>query len=176
MIVSFRCNYLAHAAQVLATGGDANLGGDDWDAAIADYIAAKALKPRGVDTSSPTARSRLRTLARAAKEQLSDNRAVTVRLPRDADVVLSQQLLEELSKKLFKRCRLPVDQACWQAGVDLGELLEDHALQVCSLAHLSPRFWHGCGSSRERGRCAIVWKASGPRTHRVRSRERRQAV
>lgn len=35
--------------EVLSTGGDAHLGGDDWDAAIARWLIEKHLEPKGVD-------------------------------------------------------------------------------------------------------------------------------
>lgn len=35
--------------EVLSTGGDANLGGDDWDAAIMRWLVDEHLKPARVD-------------------------------------------------------------------------------------------------------------------------------
>lgn len=35
--------------EVLSTGGDANLGGDDWDAAIMQWLVDEHLKPARVD-------------------------------------------------------------------------------------------------------------------------------
>lgn len=37
-------------------------------------------------------------------------------------VQLDQSTLDQLSTDLFRRARLPLDQACWTAGVDLNEL------------------------------------------------------
>lgn len=41
------------------------------------------------------------------------------------EAVLSQQEFESLSADLFRRARLPLDEACWQAGVDLGSVRAD---------------------------------------------------
>lgn len=38
-------------------------------------------------------------------------------------VELTRARLDELSDGLFKRARLPLDAACWQAGVDLNEAM-----------------------------------------------------
>lgn len=38
-------------------------------------------------------------------------------------VTLTQAMLDDMSADLFRRCRLPLDQACWQAGVDLNDLM-----------------------------------------------------
>jgi molecular chaperone DnaK len=35
--------------EVLSTGGDPHLGGDDWDAAIVEWLETTHLKPAGVD-------------------------------------------------------------------------------------------------------------------------------
>lgn len=121
------------AFQVLATGGDATLGGDDWDEAIMTHIDTTYLRPYGIDASAPDIRSRLRTLSRNAKECLSTAHKVAVRLPiggpdgEGVSFTMTRQLLDDLCADLFRRCRLPIEQACWQAGVDLGSVLEGHS-------------------------------------------------
>jgi molecular chaperone DnaK (HSP70) len=118
--------------QVLATGGDPHLGGDDWDAALMQFLDKKCLAPYGVDANDPSIRTNLRGMAEQAKIALSSADQVKVTIPvggpgsSGSEVVLTQQLLDQLSTDLFRRCRLPVDQACWQAGVDLGTVVERH--------------------------------------------------
>lgn len=53
--------------EVLATGGDMTLGGDDWDNAVVDWLLQEHLKPLGVEVSRPAMRARLRAVAEAAK-------------------------------------------------------------------------------------------------------------
>jgi len=42
--------------EVLSAGGDPHLGGDDWDAAIVQWLTREHLQPAGVDTRSPEVR------------------------------------------------------------------------------------------------------------------------
>jgi hypothetical protein len=62
-----------------AAGGDAHLGGDDWDAAIVQWLQQIYLQPAGVDTSSSSMAARLKGLAEYAKVSLSDNEQVIIR-------------------------------------------------------------------------------------------------
>ena len=55
--------------EVVATGGDSALGGDDYDRALVDWVLAKA--GVAVDTLTPTDKAALLRAARAAKEALS---------------------------------------------------------------------------------------------------------
>jgi molecular chaperone HscA len=84
--------------EVIATGGDSALGGDDYDRALADWI----LQQAGMEAATAADKARLKTAARAAKEALSnvDLIAVEVELTRgkvrldvrksDFDTVTSQ--------------------------------------------------------------------------------------
>ncbi|HJV70030.1 Fe-S protein assembly chaperone HscA [Ideonella sp.] len=60
--------------EVVATGGDAALGGDDFDHALADWAAAQA----GIEPHSPHEQRALLMAARAAKEALTDAPAATL--------------------------------------------------------------------------------------------------
>jgi molecular chaperone HscA len=53
--------------EVLATGGDSALGGDDYDAALAEFILAQT----GQTADTPAEKTQIRALARSIKEQLS---------------------------------------------------------------------------------------------------------
>ncbi len=53
--------------EVLATGGDSALGGDDYDAALAELILAQA----GKTADTPAEKAQIKALARSVKEQLS---------------------------------------------------------------------------------------------------------
>ncbi len=57
--------------EVVATGGDSALGGDDYDRALAQWVLAQAGCPQALDTEPPQARARLLQTARAVKEALS---------------------------------------------------------------------------------------------------------
>ena len=59
--------------EVIATGGDSALGGDDYDRALADWILQRA----GVEAATAADKARLKTAARAAKEALSTVELIT---------------------------------------------------------------------------------------------------
>ncbi|MEY4652443.1 MAG: putative chaperone, Hsp70 (DnaK) family [Pseudomonadota bacterium] len=60
--------------EVLATGGDSALGGDDYDRALAEVMVARA----GVQITTPEDKAAIQMAARGAKEALSAQAAVTV--------------------------------------------------------------------------------------------------
>ena len=64
--------------EVVATGGDSALGGDDYDRALADWMLHKA----GVQAASASEKAAIKMAARAAKEKLSDAETVVRAVPR----------------------------------------------------------------------------------------------
>lgn len=89
--------------EVLATGGDTALGGDDFDNAVADWILAEA---RLEDLTSGQHRA-LHTLARGAKEALSERDSVAIDLgvlgAQGRVVTLQREQFEALIQPLVKR-------------------------------------------------------------------------
>ena len=84
--------------QVLATGGDTQLGGDDVDSAIARYVEEQA----GVSTSDDAERGDLLRQARSAKESLSTLPEVSLKW-QEKDISISQETLLALAKPLIER-------------------------------------------------------------------------
>jgi molecular chaperone HscA len=84
--------------EVVATGGDAALGGDDFDAALADW----ALAQSGRKLNTPHEQRALLVAARAAKEALSDADSVTLKSGALAQTV-SRAQLDALCKPLIDR-------------------------------------------------------------------------
>lgn len=117
-----------NVCEVKATAGDNQLGGDDWDQAIADYLIRLTRERHDIDVSgSPDARQRLREAAEAAKIELSSASSAHIFLPflavtRDKpvhlDVTLTRATFEEVTSKTLDRCREPVRQVIEDAGVD----------------------------------------------------------
>jgi molecular chaperone HscA len=88
--------------EVVATGGDAALGGDDIDHAVADWALAQA----GVVASSPHDKRAALIAARAAKEALSDADSATWQAALAAGAVavtISRAQLEALAQPLIAR-------------------------------------------------------------------------
>ncbi len=101
--------------EVLATGGDSALGGDDFDHAIANYwIAQWSLN----DTQQTAAYRRLITLAKATKQALSDSEHITQTFSLKGetfDASLSKETFEQcvsvLVKQTIKACRRSLKDA-----------------------------------------------------------------
>lgn len=85
--------------EVLATGGDTSLGGDDIDSAIADWIATEMNRLSGYDVPS---RARLLQLANAAKHELSENGSSLVSYS-GWTATLDQQTLKKLTADLIRK-------------------------------------------------------------------------
>lgn len=115
--------------EVLSTGGDPHLGGDDWDLEIITWLEKEYLKPAGIKNvrDDPQLMSNLKTVAEAAKLQLTLYDSAIIRMPIEGGIeaTLTRQKFESLTSELFRRARLPLDQACWQAGVDLGTAIKE---------------------------------------------------
>ena len=89
--------------EVISTGGDTALGGDDFDALIADHAASGL----GSAELPPADRRALLVAARAAREALSDADDARLRLTlsdgRELDFALSRQQFESLAQPLVLR-------------------------------------------------------------------------
>ncbi|OIQ94557.1 chaperone protein HscA [mine drainage metagenome] len=103
--------------QVLATGGDAALGGDDIDHAVAEHFLAERAAAGQAAAGSAAAKQALH-LARAAKEYLSDHPAGewTLEIGGQASRhALSRAGLEDLARPLVTRslaiCRAVIEEA-----------------------------------------------------------------
>ncbi|KAK3241661.1 heat shock [Cymbomonas tetramitiformis] len=113
------------AIEVLSTGGDAHLGGNDFDSVVMEWILEEAGKSRAnatVDTGNTDVMNTLTAASRALRERISEKGQATLRLPMfgaDFKVTLTRNNLECLSADLLRRMRLPVEHAALQAGVDL---------------------------------------------------------
>ncbi len=108
--------------EVLATGGDTVLGGDDFDAALAAWLRQQAGDPA---LSAGEARA-LQSVARAAKEQLSADERVSVDLSRvfagGPAVEISRDtfegLIQPLVKQTLRACRRCLRDAELEQDVD----------------------------------------------------------
>ena len=108
--------------EVLATGGDTALGGDDFDAAIATW----AIKEAGSPVLAAGQYRHLQALARTAKEDLSSADEVHIAMSDVvsgcAPAVLSRQAFEALIQPLVKRtlraCRRCLRDAELEQAVD----------------------------------------------------------
>jgi molecular chaperone DnaK len=115
--------------EVLSTQGDTQLGGDDLDEAIAGLIATKAALGEEGDLP-PESRIRLREAAREAKELLSTEESLTVRLPflersegsTSLEILLDRKEIEAVCEPIVRRTRSHCLRSLEDAGVKTGDL------------------------------------------------------
>ncbi|EOC1472549.1 Fe-S protein assembly chaperone HscA [Cronobacter turicensis] len=106
--------------EVLATGGDSALGGDDFDHLLADYIREQA----GIaDRSDNRLQRQLLDAATQAKIELSDADVAHVNVAGWQGTVTREQF-NDLIAPLVKRTLLSCRRALKDAGVEAGEVLE----------------------------------------------------
>ena len=124
--------------EVKSTHGDTNLGGDDWDEAIIEWLVTSFKNDHGVDLASdPMATQRLKEAAEKAKIELSQVQQTQINLPfitatdggpLHLDYSLTRAKFHELTAELLKKCRGPFEQAIKDADVGKGEI--DHVVLV----------------------------------------------
>jgi molecular chaperone DnaK len=118
------------AFEVMATAGDAYLGGSDIDALIVQWLVEDFKKVNGVDlTMDKQALQRIIEAAEAAKIALSTLEQTTIDLPFITQISagssvkhlkkdLTREILEGMCKDFFKRCHEPVQSAFKSAERD----------------------------------------------------------
>ncbi|MBG4847360.1 Fe-S protein assembly chaperone HscA [Pseudomonas aeruginosa] len=104
--------------EVLATGGDTALGGDDFDHAIAGWVIEEAGLSADLD---PGSQRQLLQIACAAKERLTDEASVRVAYG-DGSGALSRAPLDELIEPFVARSLKSCRRAVRDSGVDLEEI------------------------------------------------------
>ncbi len=118
--------------EVMATGGDTKLGGDDFDQRIMDYMVAQFKSETGIDlTADKMAMQRIKEAAEKAKIELSGVTNSNINLPfitadatgpKHLDITLSRAKFDELTADLVERTMKPLRQALADAGVSAGQV------------------------------------------------------
>jgi molecular chaperone DnaK len=124
--------------EVKATSGDTQLGGDDWDQAVINWLVKSFKDDHGVDLSQDRmASQRLKEAAEKAKIELSSVAETEINLPfitaTDAGPLhmqykLTRSEFQKLTEDLLDRTKRPFEQAIKDAGIDVAEL--DHVVLV----------------------------------------------
>ncbi len=122
--------------EVLATGGDSYLGGEDFDNRLVEYLIKDFKKKSGIDLSSDKmAHQRLKDAAETAKRELSSKESTTISLPFIAptsetsphlEVTVQRSVFEGLTRDLIDRCVHICDQVLSESGLkttDLADIL-----------------------------------------------------
>ncbi|WP_067067087.1 Fe-S protein assembly chaperone HscA [Roseateles chitosanitabidus] len=107
--------------EVVATGGDAQLGGDDFDRLLADWALAQA----GLSITTAADKRRVLVAARQAKEGLTDHERVTLGAALDAgalSVEVSRTQFDELALPLVNKTLTAVRRVLRDAKVAADEV------------------------------------------------------
>ena len=120
--------------EVLSTAGDTNLGGNDFDNALVDWLVNEFQAKEGIDLRKDIqALQRLTEAAENAKKVLSLKDTTTIDLPfitadqsgpKHIKQELSREKFEILCKNLIDRCRIPVEKALKDAKLDKSAISE----------------------------------------------------
>ncbi|HEX2404859.1 MAG TPA: molecular chaperone DnaK, partial [Acidimicrobiia bacterium] len=124
--------------EVKATSGDTQLGGDDWDQKVIDWLVEGFKNDHGVDLSKDRmALQRLKEAAEKAKIELSTVAETEVNLPfitatSEGPLHLQRKLtrseFQKLTEELLERTRRPFDAAIKDSGIAVGDI--DHVVLV----------------------------------------------
>ena len=120
--------------EVLATAGDTNLGGDDFDNLLVNWLINDFKEKEGIDLGNDIqALQRLTEAAEKAKIELSTVDKTTIHLPfitadktgpKHIEQELTREVFEKLCEDLISRCRIPVEKALSDARLDKSDINE----------------------------------------------------
>ncbi len=120
--------------EVLATGGDAFLGGDDFDNRVVDYLASEFKNDQGIDIKADImALQRLKEAAENAKKELSSATETEINLPfitADATgpkhlvMKLTRAKFESLIEDLVQKTITKIDEVLKESGLSKSEIKE----------------------------------------------------
>ncbi|HLW18058.1 MAG TPA: molecular chaperone DnaK [Actinomycetota bacterium] len=123
---------------VKSTHGDTQLGGDDWDQRVIDWLVSQFKNKHGVDLGNDRmALQRLKEAGEKAKIELSQTTEATINLPfitataegpLHLEEKLSRPEFERMTADLVDRCRSPFEMAIKDAGIELSKI--DHIILV----------------------------------------------
>jgi len=120
--------------EVVATNGNNELGGDDFDERIIDYVAKEFKSQNGIDLRKDNmALQRLKDAAENAKKELSSVKETNINLPfitqtdegpKHLDVDITRAKFNEITEDLVKKTMDPSKTALDDAGMDPSEIDE----------------------------------------------------
>ncbi|MGN6751668.1 MAG: Hsp70 family protein, partial [Intrasporangium sp.] len=124
--------------QVRATSGDNQLGGDDWDDVVVQWLIQQVKNKTGQDLSKDKiAMQRLRDEAERAKKELSSATSTNISAqyismtpegPIHLDETLTRAQFEQMTKSLLDRTKAPFHKVIEDAGIKLSDI--DHVVLV----------------------------------------------
>lgn len=120
--------------EVIATAGNNHLGGDDFDAAVINWLTTEFKKETGIDLSNDKmAYQRLKDAAEKAKKELSSMMETSISLPfitmdatgpKHLEMKLTRAKFNDLTKHLVEATQGPTKTALTDAGLNPSEIDE----------------------------------------------------
>ena len=120
--------------EVLATAGDTNLGGDDFDKVLVTWLMNNFKEKEGIELADDIqALQRLTEAAEKAKMELSTAEKTKIHLPfitadktgpKHIEQELSRETFETLCESLINKCRIPVEKALTDARLENSDINE----------------------------------------------------
>ncbi len=114
--------------EVLSTSGNTQLGGDDWDQRVMDWMVEEFKKTTGMDiTKDLSAMQRIKDAAEQAKIELSTVKKTTINLPyitadqsgpKHLNLEITRAKLEQMTDDLVQATLGPIRQALTDAKVE----------------------------------------------------------
>ena len=118
--------------EVKSTNGDTQLGGDNWDETLIQYLLDEFKKESGIDLSSDgQAMQRLKEEAEKAKVALSSSASTTINLPfitadasgpKHLNVEVTRSKFEQICDSLYTRTKEPFEKCLDDAGITMSEV------------------------------------------------------
>src|ERR1700688_3547751 len=118
--------------EVKSTSGNTQLGGDDWDQKVMDWLVKGFKDTEGVDLSvDKMATQRLKEAAEKAKIELSSVQETQINLPyitatsegpKHLDLKLTRAKFNEITADLVDACKGPFEQAISDAGLSKSDI------------------------------------------------------
>jgi len=142
--------------QVKATNGNIELGGDDWDERLVDYLAERFLNEHGFDIRSDRiSLQRLREASEKAKRELSYKPSTRISLPfiragkgkvKNLEASIDRKTFEAITADLRERLLGPTRQALSDARLSPEEIdrvvLVGGSTRMPSVRHLVEKTFH----------------------------------
>ncbi|OKY78634.1 MAG: Chaperone DnaK/HSP70 [Candidatus Methanohalarchaeum thermophilum] len=118
--------------EVVATSGNNQLGGDDFDEELIDWVANKFEKEHNVDLrEDPQALQRIKEAAEEAKKELSSRKQTTINIPfiyqdddgaKNIDYKITRAKFEELIRPHVEKTEQPTKRALKDAGINKSDI------------------------------------------------------
>ena len=118
--------------EVKSTNGDTQLGGDNWDDTLIDYLVSEFKKESGIDLQEDgQAMQRLKEEAEKAKVALSSSASTTINLPfitadasgpKHLNIDVTRSKFEQICDSLYQRTKEPFEKCLDDAGITMNDV------------------------------------------------------